>query len=243
MLAAPLPLLGTFHEFSVTAAPLPPAVEFYQRLGFELAPTSDAFAHPYGALTDGRLCIGLHERGGASPVLTFVRAEVAQGVAALELAGLELTVCRTGSEVFHEIGFHAACGQAVAVLEARTYSPRPRPPAASLCGDFVEISLPAPDFALAQRCWETLGFVAADPEHTPYPRLPLTSDFLDLAFHPPRLCATAMVVFEASDLRAAQSRLESAGVSVEPLTGVPAGSVLRLTAPEGTALLLRSAQG
>ena len=239
MLAAPLPLLGTFHEFSVAAASLPPSVEFYRRLGFELAPTSDAVPHPYGALTDGRLCIGLHARAGVSPVLTFVRAGVAASVPALEAAGLALTVCRTGAEDFHEIGFRAECGQPVAVLEARTYSPGVRLPGTSLCGEFAEVSLPAADFGAAQRFWEKLGFVAADPEQTPYPRLPLTSDFLNLAFHSPQLCPAPMLVFEDAELGTAPLRLEPAGARVQALRGQPPGGALCLAAPEGTVLLLR----
>ena len=37
-------------------------------------------------------------------------------------------MCHTGDEVFNEIGFHDPFGQAVAVLEARTYSPPARDP-------------------------------------------------------------------------------------------------------------------
>ena len=46
MLHAPLPLAGTFHEFSVAVDDVRSAVEFYERLGFTQATTSDTFAHP-----------------------------------------------------------------------------------------------------------------------------------------------------------------------------------------------------
>ena len=74
-------------------------------------------------LTDGRLVIGLHQRPGPSTVLTFVRPGVAGALPAFANAALELTVCRTGDEVFNEVGFEDPFGHAVAVLEARTYSP------------------------------------------------------------------------------------------------------------------------
>src|SRR5579862_4710643 len=91
MIAAPLPLLGTFHEISVVADDMGEAVEFYERLGFRQAPTGDTFSHPYGVLTDGRLFIGLPRRTGPSPVLTFVRPGVAASLAAFAAAGIQLT--------------------------------------------------------------------------------------------------------------------------------------------------------
>src|SRR5579862_6199286 len=123
MPGAPLPLLGTFHETSFAVPDVRAAVEFYERLGFTQASTTDAFAHPYGVLSDGRLFIGLHGRAGRSPVLTFVRPGIAQCLPQFAAAGLELTHAHTGDEVFNQIGLADPFGNALAVLEARTYSP------------------------------------------------------------------------------------------------------------------------
>ena len=181
----PLPLAGTFHELSVAVDEVRSAVEFYERLGFSQASTTDTFTHPYGVLTDGRLYVGVHQRTGASPVLTFVRPGIAGSIAAFAAAGIHLTRCHTGEEVFNEIAFTDPFGHEVAVLEARTYSPVARKDTdVSLCGDFAELSLPAHDFSAAQAFWEPLGFVAAEESPAPYPHLTLTSDHLDLAFHP-----------------------------------------------------------
>ena len=68
MSLAPLPLAGSFHEFSVAVHDVRSAVDFYERLGFSQATTTDTFAHPYGVLTDARLFIGLHQRAGASVI-------------------------------------------------------------------------------------------------------------------------------------------------------------------------------
>jgi catechol 2,3-dioxygenase-like lactoylglutathione lyase family enzyme len=239
MTGAPLPLLGMFHELAITAADLRASVEFYERLGFAQATTTDAFSHPYGVLTDGRLCLGLHHRGGPGAVLTFVRQAVARTIPALGAAGIQLTVNRTGEEVFNEIGFEDPAGNAVAVLEARTYSPLDRGPTeVSGCGDFAEVSLPASDFAAARAFWEPLGFVAAEETLTPYPRLALTSDYLDIAFHSPRLCDRAMLVFQESGMAARIARLREQGVSfaVAPRQLAAVGSLLE--SPEGTPLLL-----
>jgi catechol 2,3-dioxygenase-like lactoylglutathione lyase family enzyme len=176
----PLPLLGRFHEFSVAVDDVRAAVEFYERLGFSHATTTDTYSHPYGVLTDGSIFIGLHQRATPSPVLTFVRSGVAGGVAELAAAGIELSVCRTGEEVFNEIAFSDPDGHAVAVLEARTYSPVVRGEhEPSLCGNFAEVSLPVADFAVAQAFWEGLGLVVAAPcgfLRTSHARVPRCGD-------------------------------------------------------------------
>jgi catechol 2,3-dioxygenase-like lactoylglutathione lyase family enzyme len=238
MSGAPLPLLGTFHELSIAVANVRASVDFYERLGFTQATTADTFAHPYGVLTDGRLVIGLHQRPGPSPVLTFVRAGIAAALPAFASAGIELTVCRTGDEVFNEVGFTDPFGDAVAVLEARTYSPADRPETqVSLCGDFAEVSLPAGDFAAAQSFWEPLGFVATEAQ-VPYPHLALTSDHLDIAFHRQRLHTQALLVFREPDMAARIERLRAQGF--DPRAALPGSqdAAAFLESPDGTTLLL-----
>jgi hypothetical protein len=244
MIRAPLPLAGTFHELSVAVDDVRAAVELYERLGFTQATTADTFSHPYGVLSDGRLFIGLHQRPGPSPVLTFVRPGIAASLGAFAAAGIELTRCHTGEEVFNEIAFQDPFGHAVAVLEARTYSPLARDASdTSLCGDFAEISLPAGDFAVAQRFWEPLGFVAAEQSDQPYPHLSLTSDHLDLAFHPPAVSARPMLVFRDPGMRSRIARLHELGVELAAAPpAIPAsGGCALLSAPGGTAVLLLEA--
>ena len=239
---APLPLAGTFHEFSVAVEDVRSAVEFYERLGFGQAPTADTFSHPYGVLTDARLFIGLHQRGGPSPILSFVRPGLAASLGAFAAAGIHLTRCNTGEEVFNEIAFSDPFGHEVAVLEARTYSPVARDATeVSRCGDFAEVSLPAGDFSKAQAFWEPLGFVAAEEAQAPYPHLTLTSDHLDLAFHPPQLCTGAMLVFRAADMPARLERLRTLGFAVEPAPAAVQACSALLETPGGTPLLLLEA--
>ena len=238
---APLPLLGTFHELSLAVADVRAAVELCERLGFVQAPTTDAFTHPYGALSDGRLCIGLHGRAAPSPTLTFVRPGVAGLVAAYADAGIDLVTCRVGDEEFHELGFADPAGHAVAVLEARTYSPVPRGGTRdSLCGRFEEISLPAADLAAARAFWETLGFVAADTDAASWPHVALTSDFLDLSFHAPAVCPRPMLVFRDAALAERVARIEALGLATRPAPR-GGGAGVELAGPGGTALLVLGA--
>lgn len=243
MSGAPLPLAGIFHEISIATGDIRSSVEFYERLGFSQASTTDTFSHPYGVLSDGRLHLGLHERPAPSPALTFVRPELARSLSAFAHAGIELSYCRTGEEVFNEIGFSDPFGHAVAVLEARTFSPVPRAVTdTSLCGDFAQLSLPVTDFAAAQAFWEPLGFVAAGEASEPYPHLELTSDHLDIAFHSPALCAQPMIVFHAPDMKARLEQLRALGVPLAPAPATSSAGNARLSAPEGTQLLLLQAE-
>jgi catechol 2,3-dioxygenase-like lactoylglutathione lyase family enzyme len=241
---APLPL-GRFHELSLVTADIRASVEFYERLGFSQATTADTLTHPYGVLTDGRLFLGLHQRAAAPPTLTFVHPGIAECVPAFASLGIELTVCRTGEEVFNEIGFTDPSGTPVTILEARTYSPVTRAATeVSLCGDFAEVSLPAADFAAAQAFWEPLGFVAMESAE-PYPHLALTSDHLDLAFHRPGTCDRPLVVFRAADMPERIARLAVLGMAER--RGLPrgpgaSGSAL-IETPEGVSLLLLTDEG
>jgi catechol 2,3-dioxygenase-like lactoylglutathione lyase family enzyme len=239
-------VLGRFHEISLETPDIRESVEFYERLGFTQATTTDTWQHPYGVLTDGRLFIGLHQRRGlarppASTTLTFVHPGIVALVADFTGRGIELTVCHTSEEIFNEIAFSDPFGQSIAVLEARTYSPAGRrPEELSLCGYFGEVSLPAADFEAAKTFWEPLGFVATDESDTPYPHLPLTSDTIDIAFHRPRTRDVPMIVFSDPDMPARIARLRELGVEIsrDLPRGLAAGANALIEAPEGTTLLL-----
>lgn len=234
-------MLGRFHEVSIATTDIRESVEFYERLGFTHAQTTDTWSHPYGVLTDGRIYIGLHQRRFAAPALTFVRAGVAGLADELEKRGTRLDFRRTGEEVFNELGFQDPHGHNVVVLEARTYSPvARRPEQTSLCGYFVEYSLPATSFEAAQAFWEPLGFVATEEPDAPYAHLPLTSDHLELAFHQPRTLGRPMLVFRDLAMRERLARIRELNVkeSGELPPRLPARANALLEAPEGTALLL-----
>jgi catechol 2,3-dioxygenase-like lactoylglutathione lyase family enzyme len=236
-------VLGRFHEISIATADIRESVEFYERLGFTQAPTSDAWSHPYGVLSDGRLFIGLHQRKAPTPALTFVLPDVASQLAAFASRGIGLTVCRTGDEVFNEIGFLDPFGQPVTVLEARTYSPVAREShEVSLCGYFSEISMPARNFETAREFWEPLGFVATDEAEDPYVHLACTSDHLDIAFHRPRTFDVPLLVFRDPEMPARIAQLRDQGTRMSESLELPRGldpdANTLIESPEGTFLLL-----
>jgi catechol 2,3-dioxygenase-like lactoylglutathione lyase family enzyme len=234
-------VLGHFHEISLETADIRASVEFYEQLGFSQATTTDTWTHPYGVLTDGRLFLGLHQRRFNSPAMTFVHPGVAELVPALAARGITLTRCEIGPEVFNQIGFRDPFGQAISVLEARTYSPVTRRPAdMSLCGYFEEISMPVANLDSAKEFWEPLGFVATDEEDLPYVHLPLTSDYINIAFHRPRTLDRPMLVFSDADMTARITRLRELNfrISDELPRGLDANRNALLESPEGTPILL-----
>jgi catechol 2,3-dioxygenase-like lactoylglutathione lyase family enzyme len=234
-------VLGRFHEVSIATADIRESVEFYERLGFTQAQTTDTWSHPYGVLTDGRVFLGLHQRRFPAPALTFVRAGIATFAGELAGRGIRLDFSRTGDEVFNELGFQDTHGHNVVVLEARTYSPVARTAEeTSLCGYFTEYSLPATSFDAARAFWEPLGFVSTEEPDAPYAHLPLTSDHVDIAFHLPRTLDRPMLVFRDPGMRERLTRLRELGVkeSGELPRGLPSAANALVEAPEGTALLL-----
>jgi catechol 2,3-dioxygenase-like lactoylglutathione lyase family enzyme len=236
-------VLGRFHEISIATADIRESVDFYESLGFTQAPTTDAWSHPYGVLTDGRVFIGLHQRRAPTPVLSFVLPGVANYLSVFENHGVALTVCKTGDDVFNEIGFLDPFGQSVAVLEARTYSPVAREAhEVSLCGYFSEISMPARNFETARVFWEPLGFVATEEVEEPYVHLSFTSDHLDIAFHRPRTFDVPLLVFRDSEMPARIAQLRDQGIrvsdSLELPRGVDPSANALLESPDGTLLLL-----
>lgn len=234
-------MLGKFHEISIETADIAESVAFYERLGFGHCGTSDTWQHPYGVMTDGRLYIGLHQFKFPSPVITYVHAGVAQHAHLLEKHGIEIAWKRIGDHTFNEFGFLDPSGQPVRVQEAPThFAGAVESGDGSLCGDFAEFSLPAPDFDVMRAFWEPLGFVALSETEEPYLRMSMTSDHVDLAVHRARTLDQPMLVFAAPDMGERLERLRALGVEfAEDLPrGLDPRQSALLRAPEGTALLL-----
>lgn len=234
-------MLGRFHEISIGTADIAESVAFYEKLGFSACGTSDTWQHPYGVMTDGKVYIGLHQLKFPSPTLTWVKAGVAHNAHVIEKHGIELAWKRVGDDSFNEVGFLDPSGQAVRVQEAPTHFSSDRDSAGpSLCGDFAEYSMPSAEFQPLREFWEPLGFVAMEETETPYVRMSMTSDHLDLAVHRPRTLDAPMLVFASADMgeRVEQLRTQGYELSADLPRGLDPRHSGLLRAPEGTALLL-----
>lgn len=248
--------LGRFLELALPTHDIASSVQFYERLGFTQRLTGDAWPHPYGVLGDGRIHLGLHQRpAGATapleaPTPCFVHPGLARQAERLRQLGLEPDAVQFGEESLHHLWLRDPGGHALLMQEARTFSPVQldardagapgHTGAASLCGEFLQLSLPEPDFEAALAFWERAGFVGMPAEELPYAHQPLTSDQLDLAFHAPRSCDAPLLLFEMLDPAMTLARLRELDIaprSRPPRALQQPGNVL-LEAPEGTLLLL-----
>jgi catechol 2,3-dioxygenase-like lactoylglutathione lyase family enzyme len=231
-------VLGRFLEVSIAAPDVPASIAFYESLGFVQAVTGDARAYPYAVLTDGRLHLGLHGAGIGAPTLTWVHPELSSHAARLEALGIELESVRIGEDSLHELAFADPSGQRIALLEARTFSPPPRPPASRL-GYFEEYGIPTLDLEAAGRWWEALGLVAFEPVREPLPKLVATSSDLNIGLYDLDLKRTVLA-YSDPDMQQRVAELREHGFRfVDRLPrGVDPRAFALLEAPEGTWLLL-----
>jgi catechol 2,3-dioxygenase-like lactoylglutathione lyase family enzyme len=234
-------VLGRFLEYSLATPDIRASLDFYLELGFSEAEVGEAWSHPYAVVTDGRICLGLHQEAMPAPSLTFVKPDLLKYLDAIEQRGIHFEFRRLGNDVFNEVGWFDPTGQLVRLIEARTFSPSKRPAqATSRCGYFTEIALPAPDLEHAKQYWEYFGFVGMDELGDALPHISCTSDFLDLGLYRPSDLRRASLRFEVDDVGGALAQLAEIGVlpsgEIPPaLRGTPAAV---LTAPEGTAILM-----
>jgi catechol 2,3-dioxygenase-like lactoylglutathione lyase family enzyme len=236
-------VLGRFLEFSLAAPDVQASLDFYMELGFSSAEVGDAWPHPYAVVTDGRICLGLHQVPIPAPSLTFVKPDLLKHLDAFEQRGIEFEFRHLGNDVFNEVGWLDPSGQLVRLVEARTFSPSKRlANDTSRCGYFLEIAVPAPDRELAKAYWEDFGFVGMEEPGDRLPHIACTSDFIDLGLYHPADLRRATLRFEVDDVGGTLAHLADKGIvpngELPPgLRSVPAAV---LVAPEGTPILLTS---
>jgi len=70
--------LGRFLEFSVRTPNILESLGYYKQLGFTELESGDVWSHKYAVVTDGLLCIGLHDRVFDAPSISFVQQDLAK---------------------------------------------------------------------------------------------------------------------------------------------------------------------
>jgi catechol 2,3-dioxygenase-like lactoylglutathione lyase family enzyme len=235
-------LLGRFLEFSLPTADIQASLHFYGKLGFSEAHVGETWPHPYGVVTDGRICLGLHQQGVAEPTLTFVKPGLLRHLEELEARAIEFEYRRLGNDVFNEVAWKDPDGQLLRLIEARTFSPSKRSSTeTSQCGYFVEIALPSADLPAGKSYWENLGFVGMDELDDRLPRVTCTSDFIDIGLYGPASLRRSTLRFEVEDLGATLAALAALGVPQAKDAALGGPHAALLIAPEGTPILIVAA--
>jgi catechol 2,3-dioxygenase-like lactoylglutathione lyase family enzyme len=237
-------MLGQFLEYSLAATPLAGAFEFYRALGFQTLPVGDQLEHPYIALFDGNVAVGLHDREQPGPLLTFVRPQLRDYARAFRRLGIELESERLGDDEFNHVSFTDPNGQSVALIEARTFThgewDRRN---VSACGEFAEYSVPTDSVDASRVFWEALGLSPAAESESPHRWLRLAGRGLVLGLH--EAVFRPGLMFRCTQLAARVDYLRAKGFSVR--SGGPlvahSSDIVTLTGPDGHVLYLSESTG
>ena len=230
-------MLGRFLEFSVQTADIAESLGFYKLLGFHELEVGDVWPHKYAVVSDGELCIGLHDRAVAGPALTFVHQDLARLARSMSDHGFEFEYLQLDEDVFNELGFVCRDGHLVSMIEARTFTPPREDADNSLCGRWLEITLPVRDTLRAGRFWAPLApeLLRMREDPTTHMRFNAAGMSLGLsesiALNGPSLC------FLCNDREAVWIALAKHGFAHKEYPGFE-GAFMSITAPEGTDLFL-----
>lgn len=230
-------MLGRFLEISVHTPDILDSLGFYKALGFTELAIGDVWSHKYMVVSDGDLCIGLHERVFDSPALTFVHRKLAKRARAMSDHGFEFSFLKLDDDVFNELGFVDRDGHMITMIEARTFSPADDEIDDSLCGSWFETTLPARDAMRAGRFWAPLApkVLRLREEPTTHMRFDAGGMALGLsesiALDRPGLC------FKCHDRKRVTDAMALHGFRSQRYPGFE-GAFVVVESPEGTRLYL-----
>jgi len=230
-------MLGRFLEFSVQTPDIGESLSFYKLLGFRELDSGDVWPHKYAVVSDGTLCIGLHDRDFEAPAVTFVHQELAKEALAMTDRGFEFSYLQLDDDAFNELGFTDYDNHLIAMIEARTFSTPDENADNSICGWWFETTLPVRDTLRAARFWAPLApeILRVREEPTTHMRFNAAGMSLGLsesiALSGPSLC------FRCDDKEAVWIALAKHGFAHHEFPGFE-GAFMSIKAPEGTMLFL-----
>ena len=144
---------GRYLEFSVRTPDILASLGYYRRLGFTELEIGDVWPHRYAVVSDGVLCIGLHDVEFDSPAVTFVHKDLAKNARRMTDHGFDFTKMRLDEDVFNQLELRDRDGHAISMLEARTFTGADEFDNDSLLGTWFELTLPVRDTVRAAVFW------------------------------------------------------------------------------------------
>lgn len=230
-------MLGCFLEFSVQTPKILSSLAFYKSLGFVELEIGEIWQHKYAVVSDGELCIGLHDREFDSPALTFVHHKLAPLARNMSDHGFEFSLMKTDEDVFNELGFVDRDGNMVTLLEARTFSPPGYDTNDSLCGSWFEVTLPARDAMRSGRFWAPLAPLLLRLREEPTTHMRFEAGGISLGVSESIALDRASLCFKCPDKAGVAAAIEQLQLKHEKYPGLE-GAFVALEAPEGTKLYL-----
>jgi hypothetical protein len=232
-----LSLLGNFLEFSVRSPDILASLEFYKALGFTELTIGDVWKHKYAVVSDGDICIGLHDRDFDSPSLTFVHPDIAKHSRDMTDHGFDFSVLRIDEDVFNELAFRDRDGHTVTLLEARTFSPPLDDVPRSVCGEWFETVLPVKDAMRTGRFWAPLTPVLLRIREEPTLHMRFDAAGTPLGLSESIALKTPSLCFKCRDREALTAAVAHHGIRHQDFPGFE-GAFSELVSPDGTRLYL-----
>lgn len=229
--------IGRFLEVSVRSQDVVESLLWYKTLGFSELVTADMYPHKYAVVSDGILCIGIHDRELASPSITFVQPDLARHARSMADHGFDFSFMHLDEERFNEIGVNDYDRHLITMVEARTFHGDDEDDNDSACGTWFEMTLPVRDAMRSARFWGPVAgsILKMREEPTVHMRFDAGGIAIGLsesiALERPSLC------FKCHDREALKQLIEARGLEAQEFPGFE-GAFIVLTAPEGTQLFL-----
>lgn len=231
-------MLGKFLEFAVHTPDILESLSFYKLLGFHELEVRDTWPHKYAVVSDGDLCIGLHELPTEEgPALTFVLRKLAREARSMADHGFDFELLRLDEDVFNELGFRCRDNHRIRMIEARTFSRPDDDAESSLCGRFFEISLPVRDAMRAGRFWAPLAPEVQRIREEPTTHMRFNAAGIALGLSESIALSGPGLCFRCEDRDAVWIGLAKHGFAHKEFPGFE-GAFMSVSAPEGTELFL-----
>jgi hypothetical protein len=231
-------VLGRFLEFSVQTPNILDSLGFYKLLGFHELEVRDTWPHKYAVVSDGDICIGLHDLPAEDdPALTFVLNKLAKQARTMADHGFDFELMHLDEDVFNELEFRCRDNHRIRMIEARTFS-RPNEDAdCSVCGRFFELSLPVRDAMRAGRFWAPLAPEVQRIREEPTTHMRFNAAGIALGLSESIALSGPALCFRCDDKDAVWIGLARHGIAHREFPGYE-GAFMSVSAPEGTELFL-----
>ncbi len=229
--------IGRFLELSVHTPDILDSLHFYKLLGFEEVQSGDIWPHKYAVVSDGALCIGLHDRVFSSPGIAFVQHELARHARSMADHGFKFTKMQLDEDAFNELHLSDLDRHTLIMLEARTHFGAAEDTADSLCGQWFELTLPVKDAMHAARFWAPIAPVVTTIREEPTLHMRFDAGGIALGLSESIALSGPSLCFRCTDRAALAAACERHGFRVQSFPGFE-GAFAALRAPEGTMLYL-----
>lgn len=226
---------GRFLEVSVRTPDILDSLGYYKSLGFSELEIGDVWSHKYAVLTDGVLCIGLHDRDFAAPAISFVQQDLAKLVRSMSDHGFEFDYMQLDEDAFNELGLADRDGHRIQMLEARTFTSGDEFDSDSVCGTWFELSLPAKDAVRAARFWASVAPNLLRMREEPTTHMRFDAGGVPVGLSESIALTSPSLCFRCHDKDALLALVQKHDLPHEKFPGYE-GAFVALKAPEGTML-------